>query len=126
MNQVVIKLLPDGSGRVRIHWFCRDDKGPIRTAEAVTMSALGPVRLGGATGRIACQPQRKSVAPEVNGLVTTPCVHSDDARAVTCPECMKTPEYAAAMKAYSEIMETPLTEAQLRSVAGGVAWQRDS
>jgi hypothetical protein len=117
MNQVVIRLLPDGSGRVRIHWFVHDPKGPVRTPASTTMTALGPLRLGGAVGRIACQPGLESVTPKVDGTQTVPLCHSDDCRAATCPECMATPEYAAAMKRLSEILELPTSEGDVRRAA---------
>lgn len=121
MNKVVIKLLPDGSGRVRIHWFVHDDRGPVTTPASTTLTALGPLKLGGAKGRIACQPRRASVTPEVVGGVTTPIVHSDDVRAVTCPECRQTKEYWEVMGQLAEILETPLSaEDCVRSIGAGV------
>lgn len=106
MNQVVIKLLPDGSGRVRIHWFMRTEDGPIETLASITQTGMGPIKLGGAKGRIACSPSKTSVAPLVQGGQTTPCCCSDDPRVVTCPECRAVPEFAEMEKQLAEILET--------------------
>ncbi len=115
MQQIVIKVLPDG--RVRHHWFVRDEQGPIKTPLRQDPTQAGVLRLGGAVGYIACQKRRQSTAPEVRGNQVVPLCHTDDPRAATCPDCLATPEYAAAMAAYAEIMDLPLSEAQLRAVA---------
>lgn len=101
---VDFRMLPDGSGRVRIHWFMRDEAGPICTGVVSHSTPLGPVVLGGAKGRIACQPNLESVNPIwLSANHVQPLHHSDDARAATCPECMATPEYAAMMKRLGEL-----------------------
>lgn len=106
MRTVNIKLLPDGSGRVRIHWFQRLDNGPARTPEGAVMSTLGPLRSGGVRGRIACQPNLKDVGPQqVNGE-TVPICHSDDVRGATCPECLATAEAKAALADYALTLNT--------------------
>lgn len=104
MSQVVIRLLPDGSGRVRIHYFVHDQKGPVTTPSGAVMTALGPLKLGGVTGRIACQPQLASVTPQMVKGELQPTVHSDDVRAVTCPECQRTSEYLATMNLLAHTM----------------------
>ena len=117
MNQVEIKLLPDGSGRVRIHWFVRDPKGPIKTAGSTTLPALGPLTLGGAMGRLACNAAIKDVAPQFSGGVWRPCVCSDDVRAVSCPECQAVPEYETERLKLKEILEPDNPDLQLQLMA---------
>ena len=108
-----IKVLPDGSGRVRIHWFERRPQGPIRTAlAAFPLEQVGLVQLGGAVGRIACMPNRKDVQPDWKGNEVTPLCHTDDPRAATCPECMATPEFRAAMAPFEEAAAPAQKEAQ--------------
>lgn len=106
MSRAVIRLLPDGSGRVRIHWFIHDPKGPIETVSSVTMSAIGPIKMGGARGRIACQPQRTSIAPEQKGSDMHIVTHSDDVRGATCPECLATPEAKAQLADFATMLDT--------------------
>lgn len=97
--QVEIKLMNlKTDRRVRIHWFQHDDKGPIHTGSVVATTALGPLKLGGVRGRIACQPNRASLAPPlVNGRIQ-PCPCSDDVRAVTCDLCAATEGYRSAVE----------------------------
>jgi hypothetical protein len=106
MSRCVVKLLPDKSGRILIHYFVHDPAGPAETPTGVTMTALGPLKLGGARGRIACQPKLESVTPQVRAGVTYPIPHSDDPRAVTCPACKETEEYKRVMEQLGEILET--------------------
>lgn len=107
----VLRLLPDGSGRVRIHWFIWDKEGPIQMPQTMVMTAKGPMAVGGNAvtgerrGRIACQPKLKSVLPQQKGQEYLLFTHSDDPRAASCPECMATEEYKAAMKALEEIAQ---------------------
>ncbi len=106
---VVIRMLPDKSGRVRIHWFIRDSTGPAKTPSLTVPSPVGPLAVGGTVGRIACQPKRDSVTPAVNhaGQIE-PCCHTDDPRAATCPECCATDEFKQAME-YLETLVVPTT-----------------
>jgi hypothetical protein len=106
MRTVIIRMLPDKSGRVRIHWFIHEERGPIKTPETVKMTQIGPVRLGGNRGRIACQPAKTDLVPQQKGRDIEPCCHSDDPRAVTCPECMAVPEYREAMDYLGELLTT--------------------
>lgn len=90
--EVEVKILP--GGKSRIHWFIRDPAGPIRTRGKRHRLPKGPaVALGGACGKIACQPALASVAPQMQGGVIRVLKHSDDFRAVTCPECIASEEY---------------------------------
>ncbi len=106
MRTVLVKLLKDGSGRVCIHWFVRDEAGKITTPSSVTTTALGPIALGGVRGRIACMPKLTSVLPtQSKGQINT-CAHSDDVRAVTCPECRATDDYKIASVELGEMVDT--------------------
>jgi hypothetical protein len=97
-------MLPDGSGRVRIHFFVRDDAGPVSTPGVVHQTALGQVHLGGARGYIACRPKQSSIMPgTAPGGMIEPTVHTDDGRAATCPECLKTEAWAKWMATLADV-----------------------
>lgn len=100
------KVLPgepvDGTGRVCIHLFVPDARGPF-----VEPHALHPVVRNGEVakqelearptrGRLACDP-RRGVALVVRGGVTYVTHRTDDARAVTCAKCRGTADYMRAM-----------------------------
>ena len=105
MKRVVnVKVLPweptDGSGKVCIHFFVKDEAGPfvepsvtclVDTDEGKRLS-VAPAR-----GRLACDSKR-CVAPVVRGNVVTVTPRTDDPRAVTCPKCKASKEYIEAMK----------------------------
>jgi len=93
MRTVNVRLLKDGTGRVCIHWFVRDPQGKIKMPTGEAMSNLGPMQFGGAQGRIACNPNQNTVVPQHVGGNILLCCHSDDVRAVTCPDCQKTAEF---------------------------------
>lgn len=101
--RVQVKLLKDGSGRVCHHWFERIDEGPMtvpyalhpgRDAGGVPDGTLVP---GPAKGRIACSPKSTTILPQQRGDMIFTLPHSDDPRAVTCPECKATAGYKAAL-----------------------------
>ena len=92
---VNLKQLPDG--RVCYHWLRLDDKGPIKTADGVRMSSMGPIRIGGVRGTIVCNPTQNTVTPQVHGREVFVCSYTDDPRAATCPKCLETQEYKDAM-----------------------------
>jgi hypothetical protein len=104
MRVVNIRLLPDGSRRVRIHWFIHDERGPAKTPGTIIPTELGPMPLGGAVGRIACAPQQSNILPQKRGGEIHLTIHSDDARAVTCPECMATVEFQKQMQEIEEVL----------------------
>ena len=52
---------------------------------------------------MACNPVLASVAPQKVGADNVLMPHSDDVRAVTCPECRATPEFKAVEAALSEL-----------------------
>ncbi len=106
MRTVTVKLLPDGSGRVRIHWLELREDGPVKTPEGTVPTSQGPIRMGGAVGRIACAPRQKKVGAVTEKGETSLVVHSDDPRAVTCPECQEKEEYKAAMRQYDLLVDT--------------------
>ncbi len=104
MRVAEIKMLPDGSGRVRIHYFVHDQKGPVTTPDGVIMSSIGPIRMGGVKGYIACQPERANLLPQMQGNVSLLTCHSDDARAATCPECLATDDWKKASQQLEELL----------------------
>lgn len=88
----------DGSGRVCIHLFVPDERGPF-----VEPHALHPVVQDGeevkqqlearpTRGRLACDPKRR-VAPVKKGNVVTVTPRTDDPRAVSCPKCKASDDY---------------------------------
>jgi len=124
MIPIVIRLLPDGSGRVRIHWFERCDDGPIETLQRSEPTPIGPLRLGGAKGRIACRPEQKSLSQTTREGQYQPTVHSDDVRAVTCPECQATEAYKKTVQDLADILETNDPASFLQVMAGKVPRRR--
>lgn len=104
---VNMRVLPgeptDGSGRVCIHLFVQDATGPI-----VEPHVLHPVMKDGeqvkqeveaksTRGRLACD-RRRLAAPTTHRGVTTLTHRTDDPRAVTCPRCKESIEYADMMR----------------------------
>lgn len=91
----------NGSGRVCIHLFVPDPKGPFvercvmrpnedeETLKKGKRLASGPMR-----GRLACD-RRRLVEPITRNGVTTVTPRTDDPRAVTCPKCAASADYAA-------------------------------
>lgn len=105
---VSVKVLPgqplDGSGKVCIHLFVPDERGPFTEPSVVQMvdSDDGRHLVHMATrGRIACDWKRTVALTTVKG-VTSVTLRTDDPRAVTCPKCVATAEYAAMMKQLGE------------------------
>lgn len=108
---VNIKVLPneplDGTGMICVHLYVKDERGPF-----VEPHVLHPVYKDGqlvkqkleakpTRGRLACDP-KKPVAPVTKNGVTTVTLRSDDPRAVTCPKCQATKEYADMMSTIEE------------------------
>lgn len=100
MTQRVVnqRLLNDGSGRVCIHMFVRDEAGPCVNPS----SKQGQ----GAIGYIACNKQQNSVTPQMRNGETLVCTFSDDARAVTCPGCVASDEYRGQMAELNSIVSS--------------------
>lgn len=115
------EALHDGTGRVKVHWLQATPDGPIRRKAGVVMTNMGPVEIGGFTGRIACRPTLLSDEPVHNGVITRILVRSEDPRAVNCPECRATKAYWQAMLEMAVGTETPLSEEENRlATAAGV------
>ncbi len=91
-----------GTGRICIHLFVQDDRGPF-----VEPHALHPVFENGVQvkqqctakptrGRLACDPKRVATSTTRGGVtVVTP--RTDDWRAVTCPKCKVSKDYVKMM-----------------------------
>lgn len=107
-----LKVLPgqalDGTGRVCIHLFVQDPRGPF-----VELHVLHPVIKDGVVqrgqvearptrGRLACDPKRNP-AVLVRNKVTTITPHTDDPRAATCPKCRASKEYESMMAKFRQI-----------------------
>jgi hypothetical protein len=97
MTTAKIKLIPDGTGRVCIHYFHKEANGHVRTPSALMPSTIGLLRVGGEAGRIACDASLRTVTPQTRGNELQVCPHTDDPRAATCPACLKTPLWREAM-----------------------------
>jgi hypothetical protein len=93
----------DGTGKVCIHLFVQDERGPfvepcvlhpmVENGEVVNGKVVSrPTR-----GRLACDPKR-GVAPVVKNGVTTITMRTDSPEAVTCPKCRASRDYADMMK----------------------------
>lgn len=95
----------DGSGRICIHLFVQDEK-----ALFIEPHALHPVigedgnpikqqvQALPTHGRLACNPKRNPAVSTRDGVtIVTP--RTDDPRAVTCPKCIASADYARMMDA---------------------------
>lgn len=106
MQQVVMRLLSDGSGRVCIHWLYEHPEGPLETTDNSIMTATGPKVLKGRKWRMACNPNLKAISSVQDGARIIPWTHTDDPRAATCPKCLATEEYKQRMKELEEVVES--------------------
>lgn len=102
-RRVNVRVLPgqptDGSGRVCIHLFVQDKRGPFVEPHVLhpKLDEQGNVVKGQLVakptrGRLACDP-KKSAVPITRGGVTSVTMRTDDWNAVTCPGCIASPEY---------------------------------
>lgn len=100
-----------GRGCACIHLFVRDESGPFvephvldwgklplageydADGNQVVVDGIIAVR---ARGRLACDPKR-TVAPVQRGGEVTVTMRSDDPRAVTCPKCIASDLFRAAI-----------------------------
>lgn len=96
-----IRTLKDGSGRVCIHYFVRDDTGPITTPRGDGQL----VGVGGTKGYIACNRQQNTVGTQVRNGEHMLCVNSDDIRAVTCPACRESDEGKKMIEHYAGMVD---------------------
>jgi hypothetical protein len=101
MRPVQITLLPDGSGRIRTHWFQRDSAGPVKIDGGGRLAVLpeGHPARPGAIGRLACQPGRTDVRPKSANGMQKIVMFTDDPSGVSCPECMATEAFKSALAA---------------------------
>ncbi len=97
----------DGSGRVCIHLFVQDERGPFvepHVLHPALDEAGQPIKqqvvARPTRGRLACDSRRK-VAPVTRSGVTTITSRTDNPNAVTCPKCQASTEYIAAMRSQS-------------------------
>lgn len=106
MKRIInMRVLPgqplDGTGKVCIHLFVPDERGPFTEPSVLGMGKDedgNPCLVSEAVrGRLACDPTRK-VEPVVRGNVTSVTMRSDDPRAVTCPKCKQSKGYVSAME----------------------------
>lgn len=104
-KSVNLRVVPgeatDGSGRVCIHLFVRDERGPFVEPHALHPSVKDGVQqkqleARPTRGRLACDAKR-TVAPVTKNGVTTVTPRTEEPRAVTCPKCIASAEYAKAM-----------------------------
>ena len=104
---ISVNVLPgepvDGSGRVCIHLFVRDEKGSFTEPHVLSpqldsdgLPIKGKVTAGAVKGRIACNPKRVPNLTPRNGVINV-LMRTDDPQAVTCPRCMLTSEYTTTL-----------------------------
>ena len=102
MRPIHLKALPGTNlKKLRIHWFVHDDAGPITTPKKDFKSNKGSVTMGGVSGHIACQPQKKGGLLEIRPDGIHVFMRTDSIRAATCPECLASAEakvYLASME----------------------------
>lgn len=87
----------DGTGQMCIHLFVRDPNGSFTEPHVLHQEAGKPMKAIPTRGRLACN-RRKLVTQVKRNNVTTVVMRSDDPRAVTCPRCAATSEFADLMK----------------------------
>lgn len=125
-----VKLLPDKSGRVLIHWLQEDTFDASKEGadslkplahlvkEADAPGGAFPIKINGhpqlrggvgqavvANARIACNVKQNSVNPLHRGQEVFMCMHSNDVRAVTCPRCLETKDAVELLKQYEDTLE---------------------
>lgn len=104
---VNVSVLPgeptDGTGKVCIHLFVKDECGPFVEPHVLHPTLgedgkpTGQLIARPTRGRLACNPKR-TVAPVTRCNVTTVTMRSDDPRAVTCPKCIDSSDYKIMME----------------------------
>lgn len=94
---VNVNVLPgeplDGSGKVSIHLFVPDERGPFVEPHVLHLGEDRKVVAKATRGRLACDPKRL-VAPVTKQGVTTVTPRTDDPRAVTCAKCLASKDCA--------------------------------
>lgn len=102
-RRIKVNVVPgdptDGNGRVCIHLFVRDERGPILETH-VLHPVLGddgkPIKqklyAKPTRGRLACDSKRLVTPITVKG-VTTLTMRTEEPRAVTCPKCISSDDY---------------------------------
>ncbi len=101
---VVVRRLKDDPNRVVIHWLIRESDGPIQINGTVIKSTIGAIKIEPSRWRMACNPSLTSTASQRVGADNVLTLHSDDARAVTCPECKATKEWSEMMAYLAELV----------------------
>lgn len=99
---VQVSVLPseplDGSGKVCIHLFVRDEGGPftepyvLHENKAALDEGRKEVVARPTRGRLACDPKRMVEPVTRNGVITI-TMRTDSPQAVTCPKCIASPFY---------------------------------
>lgn len=111
---VLVRVNPseptDGTGRVCIHLFVRDEAGPIVEPHVLHQRMVDGQPVKGkldalpTRGRLACDHAR-TVAPVTRGGVTVVTPRTDDPRAVSCPSCKRSDDYKVLMASLGEAVE---------------------
>lgn len=118
MQPINIKVLPgeplDGSGKVRIHWFVRSEEGAAVTPSGTLKSSIGPIKVVGTRGYLACQKGRTDIGSRIVGGMIVMTLHSDDVRSANCPECLATEEAKAMLVKLGEIVPAPAYPAEVK------------
>lgn len=101
-----MEAIKRGAGRNCIHLFVEDDRGPYSEPHVLypLLDAQGePVKgqyeARATRGRIACDRRKIALPRQRAGTsVVDVTLRTNEARAVTCPKCQATPEYAEKMR----------------------------
>lgn len=109
-----ISVLPgqplDGTGKLCIHLFVPDSRGPFTEPCVMQLDKVkqmrGEVALfnGPKQGRLACDPKRL-VAPVTKNNITKITLRTGDPRAATCPKCIASPDYKAMIKVLTDAQQ---------------------
>lgn len=99
---VDVSVLPgqplDGTGKVCIHLFVQDNRGPFIEPHVLhSVEKKGELVAKPTRGRLACNFKR-TVAPVTHGGIITVTMRTTEPEAVTCPKCKASKEYLALTK----------------------------
>lgn len=87
----------DGTGKVCIHLFVQDERGPFTEPHVLHQDKeTGRVVAKPTRGRLACD-RRRGVAPVTQRGITSITMRTDDPRATTCLKCIASKDFAEMM-----------------------------
>jgi hypothetical protein len=87
------QMLEDGTVIVLIHFIFKSPRGIIR-AQGLPVKQIAQRQ---DSWKIACVPNMQTEDMSQRFMQQFPWIRSEDPRAVTCPQCMQSPEFKAAL-----------------------------